>query len=184
MCAPSRPRRVCGDASVSRRRLLLSLGAGIVAMSTASILIRMAQAEGVPSSPSPAWRLVSCVVGAPALRHLDPARGDAQSHAQGVGAPGAGRRLSWAALCDLDRLARDDVGRQLSGAGFHGPVFVALGSWFLLRERLASTAVLGIAVAAAGSVIVGWADLGHGEDRLVGDLLALTGGVMGWPATS
>jgi len=59
-----------------------------------------------------------------------------------------------------------------------GPVFVGLGSWLFLRERPSLLLALGILLAAAGSIVISWGDLGQGQDQLLGDLLALTGAVM------
>jgi drug/metabolite transporter (DMT)-like permease len=59
-----------------------------------------------------------------------------------------------------------------------GPVFVALGSWVFLRERPNLQMGVGIVMAAGGSIIVSWGDLGQGQDQLIGDLLALTGALM------
>jgi len=165
-------------ASVSRRRLLLSLGAGIVAMSSASILIRMAQAEGVPSLTIAAWRLVlASLVLLPyaILTRREEMRSLTCREWALLALAGVFLGLHFATW--IGSLGMTSVASSVVLVSM-GPVFVALGSWFLLRERLAATTVIGIAVAAAGSAIIGWADLGHGEDRLIGDLLALTGGVM------
>ena len=45
-------------AEISRTRLLAGLGVGVLAVSFASILIRLAQAEGMPSLSIAAWRLI------------------------------------------------------------------------------------------------------------------------------
>jgi drug/metabolite transporter (DMT)-like permease len=57
-------------------------------------------------------------------------------------------------------------------------VFVGLGSWLFLRERLQRAMALGIIMAAMGSIVISWRDLGQGQDQLLGDLLALLGAVM------
>ncbi len=56
------------------------------------------------------------------------------------------------------------------------PIFVAIGSWFLLRERLSRRQAAGISLSIAGSVIVSQIDVG-GVAHL-GDLLALGGAAM------
>jgi len=120
---------------ISRIRLLAGLGVGVLAVSFASILIRLAQAEGMPSLSIAAWRLiVASVVLLP---------------------------YAWATRRDEVRvLTRRDLGLlALSGLflGLHfaawiaslgytsvassavlvsmGPVFVALGSWLFWQER-------------------------------------------------
>ncbi len=60
------------------------------------------------------------------------------------------------------------------------PLFVALGAWLLLRERLTGEMVLGIVVAMTGMVVMSLADLlagAPGSDPLRGNGLALVGAV-------
>jgi drug/metabolite transporter (DMT)-like permease len=150
---------------------------GVAAVSFASIFIRFAQAEGMPTLSIAAWRLIL---------------------ASAVLLP-----YAWATRrAEIRSLSRRELGLlALSGIllGLHfatwiaslgytsvassvvlvsmGPVFVGLGSWLLLRERPAPLMIAGIALAAAGSVVIGWGDLGQGQDQLLGDLLALAGAV-------
>lgn len=62
------------------------------------------------------------------------------------------------------------------------PLFVSLGSRFLLKEPLTRRLIGGICVAAAGAACVTWTDsqgpLNGSPTRLTGDLLALTGAVL------
>ncbi len=58
------------------------------------------------------------------------------------------------------------------------PIFVAIASSFLLRERISSILILSILVAVVGGIIIGWGDLGKGQDQLYGDFLSLLGAVM------
>ena len=57
------------------------------------------------------------------------------------------------------------------------PIFAALGSYLLLDEPLGRRMVLALVVAMLGSGIIALGDLGQGSHRLLGDLLALIGGV-------
>ena len=57
------------------------------------------------------------------------------------------------------------------------PIFVALLSTFLLHERASARQWLGIAIAVAGAVVIGWGDFGTGGNALAGDLLAIAGAV-------
>ncbi len=57
------------------------------------------------------------------------------------------------------------------------PVFVSLGSRFILKEPPSRWIVAGLFLAAAGAVCVAWSDAGTGHG-LKGDLLALAGAVM------
>ncbi|MBN1858793.1 DMT family transporter [Candidatus Bipolaricaulota bacterium] len=56
------------------------------------------------------------------------------------------------------------------------PIFVAIGSWFLLRERISRRQFMGISLSVAGSVMVSRVDFGGAAH--VGDLLALGGAAM------
>jgi drug/metabolite transporter (DMT)-like permease len=58
------------------------------------------------------------------------------------------------------------------------PIFVAIASSFLLRERISSILFLSILVGVVGGIIIGWGDLGKGQDQLYGDFLSLLGAVM------
>lgn len=57
------------------------------------------------------------------------------------------------------------------------PVFVALASWLILRERLAAGVWLGVLLTVIGSVLIGFSDssANSGSNPLLGDLLALLG---------
>lgn len=57
------------------------------------------------------------------------------------------------------------------------PIFVGLGSFFILRERLPRTLVGGIVLAVVGGLTIGSGDLALGGMALAGDLLALLGAV-------
>jgi len=58
------------------------------------------------------------------------------------------------------------------------PLFVALGSRFILRERITRLTLLGVSLSLAGTILVGYGDFGLSQRRLLGDLLALVGGLM------
>ena len=55
------------------------------------------------------------------------------------------------------------------------PLFVGAISHFVLKERMSRQMVIGMAVALAGSLIIGLADAGEGIHQITGDLLALLG---------
>lgn len=164
--------------SLSRARLLLSLGLGILAISFASILIRLAQAEGVPTLTIAAWRLIfASAVLLPyawATRRAE-VRAFSRQKAGLLVASGVFLGLhfaTWIASLGYTSVASSVVLVSM------GPVFVGLGSWLFLRERPGLLLAVGIILAAAGSVVIGWGDFGLGQDQLRGDLLALTGAVM------
>jgi drug/metabolite transporter (DMT)-like permease len=58
------------------------------------------------------------------------------------------------------------------------PIFVALASILLFRERVSLVLFFSVATAVVGGIIIGWGDWGKGEDQLYGDFLALLGAIM------
>lgn len=54
-------------------------------------------------------------------------------------------------------------------------LFVALGTWLILRKRLSGKAWLAVAMAFGGSVVIAMADTAAGSDVVRGDLIALSG---------
>lgn len=57
------------------------------------------------------------------------------------------------------------------------PVFIMLGVYFLYKEKTAMSAILGLSIAIAGVVFIGWGDIGISADNLKGDLLSIGGTV-------
>ncbi len=57
------------------------------------------------------------------------------------------------------------------------PVFVALASYFLFREKLSRQVFIGIAVCLAGAGLVSYGDWRLGSKPLLGDMLALAGAI-------
>lgn len=163
---------------ISRVRLLLSLGMGIVAVSFASVLIRLAQAAGMGSLPIAAWRLLlASLILLPYAWYArrEEMRRLSRRELGLLGGSGVFLGLHFAAW--IGSLAYTSVASSVVLASM-GPVFVGLGSWIFLRERPGLFLTLGILLAAAGSIVISWGDLGQGQDQLLGDLLALIGGVM------
>ncbi len=58
------------------------------------------------------------------------------------------------------------------------PIFVSLGSRFLLKEPPSHRTVAGLIIAGAGAIFVAWSDRGGGDHSLWGNFLALLGAVM------
>lgn len=163
---------------VSRVRLLLGLGVGIVAVSFASVLIRFAQAAGMGTLPIAAWRLLlSSFILLPYawLTRREELRRLSRRELGLLGVSGIFLGLHFAAW--IGSLAYTSVASSVVLVSL-APVFVALGSWIFLHERPGLVLVLGILLAAAGSIVVSWGDLGQEQDQLLGDLLAVAGAVM------
>jgi drug/metabolite transporter (DMT)-like permease len=164
--------------AISRGRLLLSLGIGIVAASFASTLIRLAQMAGVPSLSIAAWRLLlASMILLPYawLTQRDEIRSLSRREWLLLGVSGIFLGLhfaTWIASLGYTSVASSVVLVSL------GPVFVGLGSWLFLHEPPRRLLVVGILLAAVGSIVISWSDFGQGQDHLLGDLLALIGAVM------
>lgn len=156
------------------------LAAGVLVVSSASILIRFAQSLGVPSLSLAAWRLtLAALILTPFVlaRSRD----------------------------ELARLAPRDVGLALLSGAFlavhfatwiaslaytsvaastvlvtTNPIWIAAASWLLFRERPGTGLVTGIILAILGSVAIFAASGAHavGENPALGDTLALIGSIM------
>jgi len=57
------------------------------------------------------------------------------------------------------------------------PIFVGMGAWLFLRERLGLNLLLGILLSVLGSGLIGYGDMTLSKDALMGDGLALLGAV-------
>jgi drug/metabolite transporter (DMT)-like permease len=164
--------------AISRGRLLLSLCIGIVAVSFASTFIRLAQGAGVPSLSIAAWRLLlasAILLPYAWATRRDEIRSLSRREWALLGVSGIFLGLhfaSWIASLGYTSVASSVVLVSL------GPVFVGLGSWLFLHERPRRLLVVGIFLAAAGSIVISWSDFSQGQDHLLGDLLALTGAIM------
>ncbi|NLE43820.1 MAG: DMT family transporter [Chloroflexi bacterium] len=151
---------------------------GVCAMSSAAILIRMAQADA-HSLVIAAWRLIlaTAVLALPAFltrrRELI-----------------ALTRADWLTLLASGALLAIHFGTWITSLSYTSvaasvvlvstnPIFVALASHLLLHEHLSRGIVVGMALAFIGSVvIIGAGDMNHSSHhRLLGDVLALIGGV-------
>jgi drug/metabolite transporter (DMT)-like permease len=174
--------------SLSKPSHYLGLGLGLCAVSTASIVIRYAQADGAPSLIIAAWRLtLASLILLPVvlwcyraeLRALTPrAWGLAFISGVFLGAHFA----TWISSLAYTTVASSVVIVSSS------PLFVALISAAILREWPARAVMAGLTVALLGIVVIGAADLcqPHGCPALadlwqgpafLGNLLALAGAI-------
>ncbi len=158
----------------------LVLAIGVLVVSTASILIRLAQAQGVPSLVIAAVRLgIASIVLLPLalarsgqeLRNL---RRTDLALALASGALLAIHFWSWIASLAFTSVASSTVLVTTN------PLWVGLASFLLFRERLSALAVGGIALCVAGTVLTFTAqspETGAARDPLLGNLLALLGAI-------
>lgn len=153
---------------------MLVLGIGIVAVSTASTFIRLAQGT-VDSLAVAAWRLTlaSLVLAPFALKRCrDEWRGLTSKSWLLLTASGimlAVHFYTWIVSLEMTSVAASAV---LVGTN---PLFVGLISHFILQERLQKRLLIGILIAVAGSTIISLGDWSAGAHQLLGDLLALVG---------
>jgi drug/metabolite transporter (DMT)-like permease len=154
-----------------------AIAAAIVAVSTASILIRWSDSDAITIA---FYRLgfatliilpFAAVDRATPLRRL--ARRDAFLMA-GIGVVLAAHFALW--ITSL-KTAGVTVASSVVLVTSH-PVMVALVSHFLLKERVSGMTAAGIALGFTGVVGIAVADLGVSTTTLGGDLAALGGGVM------
>ncbi|MFB3884667.1 MAG: DMT family transporter [Thermodesulfobacteriota bacterium] len=59
------------------------------------------------------------------------------------------------------------------------PIFIGIGSWVFLKERLGFNLILGIGFSVVGSGLIGYGDFALSKEALMGDGLALLGALAG-----
>jgi drug/metabolite transporter (DMT)-like permease len=149
---------------------------GIIAVSASSIFIRNAQ-TAAPSLVIAAYRMTiaSLVVVPVALwRHqkeLRELRATEWLLAAASGAFLAIHFAVWVTSLEYTSVTSSVVLDATS------PIWVAIGSWLLLRERLTRPVIFGLIVAIAGSLVIGLGDMMQGASSasLLGNSLALLG---------
>lgn len=162
------------DSRLSSRHLL-ALGVGVLAISFAAPLIRLAEA---PALTIVAVRLA---IAAPPMLLLGAATGGARQWRGLTRGEWLLLALSAVALAThfgfwVASLQRTSVVASVALVTMQ-PLFVALGGWAFLGERPRRGTLAGVTVATAGALLL---VLSHAGDRgtLTGDAFALIGGVM------
>jgi drug/metabolite transporter (DMT)-like permease len=156
------------------------LAAGVLIVSSASILIRFAQELGVPSLSLAAWRLtLAALILTPLV--LTRARDELATLApRDVGlAMLAGVFLAVHFATWIASLAYTSVAASTVLVTTN-PIWIAAASWLLFRERPGAGLAVGIALALLGSVAIFAAGAGSpsGGDPALGNALALVGSIM------
>ncbi len=156
----------------------LVLALGILAVSSAAILISFARAEGMSAVAIAALRLTLASVALAPFAFL---------RARGEWARLAPREIALAILSGVSLalhfafwISSLDYTSVMSSVVLvaTNPLFVGLASVLVLREKLGRGTIIGIAIAASGTVLIGLTDLGQaGSESLQGDALALLGAV-------
>jgi drug/metabolite transporter (DMT)-like permease len=159
-------------------RAYLGVGFGVVIVSTAAILIRLAQAEA-HSLVVAAWRLtIATLILTPfawvkvrlELRTLT------RREWGSVFLSGLLLAIHFATW--ITSLAYTSVAASVVLV-WTSPIFVGLVSHLFLGERLTREMVIALIVAISGAVVIGLGDFGEGTHRLLGDLLAVMGAIAG-----
>jgi drug/metabolite transporter (DMT)-like permease len=159
--------------------VLAVLAAGVLVMSTASILIRWLQTAGVPSLSIAAWRLaLAALILSPLVlaRHrAELARLGAREWllAAAAGAFLAAHFAAWILSLEYTSVA-SSVALVTTN-----PIWIGIASWLLFRERLGGLMVLAIGLAIAGAAVVFLAEGGEaaagGTRPALGNALAVVG---------
>jgi len=161
-------------------RIGLVMFVGILAMSSASIFIRMAQADRVPSIVIAAYRMtVATLILSPAAIRQQSWRTYAKLELRSVGLTVLSGVLlglhfaTWITSLEHTSVVSSVVLVTTT------PLWIALASPLVLGERTPARAWLGIAVAVAGGIIIGLSGQANSTANSVwGNGLALTGAVM------
>lgn len=154
----------------------LALLISIIAVSTASILIRWTNAP--PLAIASYRMLISVAMLAPFFiknNGPDKLREQGTGHLLRLFAVGlvlAIHFASWITSLSLTTVASSVIFVHID------PIFVAIVSHFFLGDKLTKRTLIGIIISFIGIYIIAMSDAGAGTESLTGDLLALIGGVM------
>ncbi|MBX0321617.1 DMT family transporter [Halomicroarcula sp. F13] len=157
----------------------IALVVAVLAVSTSAILVR---ASDAPASVAALHRVVATtlVVAPLALGH-DPGAFTRLAPRDVVAAAATGVALAVHFATWFESLAWTSVAASVTLVQSQ-PLFVALGAWALLDERVTRGTTAGILVAVVGIVVMSLGELlgggGVGPNPLYGNALALVGGVM------
>lgn len=157
-------------------RPYLGVGLGVLTVSTAAILIRLAQVEA-HSLVVAAWRLtLAIIVLTPIVLATRRSELRTLTRREWISALVSGLLLALHFAAWITSLAYTSVAASVVLVST-SPLFVGLASHLLLRERLSRGMIVALVTAIAGSVLVGLGDLGTGTHQLWGDVLALVGAI-------
>ncbi len=161
--------------SSERLRAMFVLPLGLAAMSFASIFIRFCDA---PSLVIAAYRLTLATLILLVLALPKTLRESHRLTRQEVlPSAGAGLFLAFHFAFWITSLKYTSVASSVIFVTTT-PIFVALASAAILRERISLVLFCSILIAVAGGMTIGWGDWRRGENHLYGDFLSLLGAVM------
>ncbi|MDY6876331.1 MAG: DMT family transporter [Chloroflexota bacterium] len=152
----------------------MGVGVGVLTVSTAAILIRLAQAEA-HSLVIAAWRLtLATLVLTPIALATCRSELRTLTRREWISVLVSGLLLALHFATWITSLAYTSVAASVVLVSTN-PLFVGLASHLLLRERLSRGMTIALVIATAGSALIGLGDLGMGIHQLWGDVLALLG---------
>jgi drug/metabolite transporter (DMT)-like permease len=153
-------------------RLYLLLPIGIIAISTASIFIKLCDA---PVLIIATYRMVLASLALmPFACHEKTWRGWERSDLGWLFL--SGLFLSFHFAFWIASLKYTSVASSVVLVTTH-PIFVGFGGWLFLKERLGLNLIFGIALCVLGSGLIGYGDMSLSKEALMGDGLALLGAI-------
>jgi len=159
-------------------RPYLGVGLGVMAASTAAILIRLAQVEA-HSLVIAAWRLtLATLILTPIVLSTRYSELRALTRREWGSALTSGLLLAIHFATWITSLAYTSVAASVVLVST-SPLFVGIASHLLLHERISRGMVVALLVVMAGGTLIGLGDLGEGSHQLWGDVLALVGAMAG-----
>jgi drug/metabolite transporter (DMT)-like permease len=160
------------DKLIEMFRLYLLLPIGIIAISTASIFIKLCDA---PVLIIATYRMVLASLALmPFACHEKTWRGWERSDLGWLFL--SGLFLSFHFAFWIASLKYTSVASSVVLVTTH-PIFVGLGGWLFLKERLGLNLIFGIALSVLGSGLIGYGDMSLSKEALMGDGLALLGAI-------
>ena len=156
---------------------------GLLAVSAASIIVKLIQNEHVPSLVISAYRLTLASLALAPLaltRHRDELKKLTRRDLLLIAIAGIFLALHFATWIESIRftsIASSTVFVSTS------PIFVGILSWILLREKLSRMLIIGLVITVIGGALIGFADstgmpsTASAPDPLKGNMLAIAGAV-------
>ncbi len=154
-------------------RVVIAMVTGIVAISTASVFIKLCDAHPLVIA-SYRLGLASLILAPIALRHRRYGK-TLRGQWKLLFLTGLFLALHftfWIASLRYTSVASSVVIVNIN------PVFVGLGSYIILKEKVTKLMILGILLAITGGMVIGFSDFTFSTDSALGDLLALGGALM------
>jgi drug/metabolite transporter (DMT)-like permease len=153
-------------------RLLILLPIGILAISTASIFIKLCDA---PALIIAAYRVgIASLILIPFAARRRIWKGWERNQLSGCILSGILLSLHFALW--IASLKYTSVASSVVLVTTH-PIFVGIGGWLFLRERVSLNLVFGIALSVLGSGLIGYGDMSLSKEAFWGDGLALLGAI-------